>query len=310
MIRNKGSVALNVRFNYATARHYRLNPNTKMPSDPEGAYRGAPARVACGVPATGRANGRCYRNDGVSTPEPYSNGAKHSLESRNLGQSCPRSTTNEIRNTCSGVTLNVGARCGTSGQFTHYFLIPPGERIPGSPLNCSGSFAVCGAPGVPQTYNGTYRCYINTGITPVQHPGTRVTPRSAPPPTSLYGSIAVGRDSQGTRRSSINYGRTRSEARTNARSYACRGTVTVCKSIEFGRGQCAALAVGEGGGEAGAGFAVSNTRQAAQNSALEACRNTGATNCRIATDNDGEAFSSCLTSSSTQSSVREQSGVF
>ena len=62
MIRNKGEVALNVRFNYDDPRHYRLNADTAMPSDPANAGS-APARVACGVPATGRANGQCFNND-------------------------------------------------------------------------------------------------------------------------------------------------------------------------------------------------------------------------------------------------------
>jgi len=62
MIRNKGTVALNVRFNYDEPRHYRLNADTAMPSDPANAGS-APARVACGVPATGRANGQCFDND-------------------------------------------------------------------------------------------------------------------------------------------------------------------------------------------------------------------------------------------------------
>ena len=70
MIRNKGEVALNVRFNYDEPRHYRLNADTAMPSDPANAGS-APARVACGVPATGRANGQCFDNDGVAAPEPY-----------------------------------------------------------------------------------------------------------------------------------------------------------------------------------------------------------------------------------------------
>ena len=70
MVRNKGTVALNVRFNYDEARHYRLNPETSMPSDPANAGS-APTRVACGVPATGRANGQCFNNDGVTAPVPY-----------------------------------------------------------------------------------------------------------------------------------------------------------------------------------------------------------------------------------------------
>ena len=70
MIRNKGTAALNVRFNYDEARHYRLNPETSMPSDPANAGS-APTRTACGVPATGRANGQCFTNDGVTAPVPY-----------------------------------------------------------------------------------------------------------------------------------------------------------------------------------------------------------------------------------------------
>ena len=76
MIRNTGEVALNVRFAYDTPRHYRLNVNTAMPSDPASAGS-APARVACGVPATGRANGQCFNNDRSeiqSAPTPYSSG--------------------------------------------------------------------------------------------------------------------------------------------------------------------------------------------------------------------------------------------
>ncbi len=73
MIRNTGEVALNVRFAYDSPRHYRLNVNTAMPSDPASAGS-APARVACGVPATGRANGQCFNNDRSeiqSAPTPY-----------------------------------------------------------------------------------------------------------------------------------------------------------------------------------------------------------------------------------------------
>ena len=73
MIRNTGEVALNVRFAYDPPRHYRLNVNTAMPSDPASAGS-APARVACGVPATGRANGQCFNNDRSeiqSAPTPY-----------------------------------------------------------------------------------------------------------------------------------------------------------------------------------------------------------------------------------------------
>ena len=73
MIRNTGGVALNVRFAYDEPKHYRLNVNTAMPSDP-GSAGSAPARVACGVPATGRANGQCFNNDRSeiqSAPTPY-----------------------------------------------------------------------------------------------------------------------------------------------------------------------------------------------------------------------------------------------
>lgn len=47
MIRNKGDVALNVRFNYDEPRHYRLNADTAMPSNPANADS-APTRVASG----------------------------------------------------------------------------------------------------------------------------------------------------------------------------------------------------------------------------------------------------------------------
>lgn len=73
MIRNTGEVALNVRFAYDEPKHYRLNVNTAMPSDPASAGN-APARVACGVPATGRANNQCFNNDRSevqSAPTPY-----------------------------------------------------------------------------------------------------------------------------------------------------------------------------------------------------------------------------------------------
>ena len=316
MIRNKGEVALNVRFGYNTPRHYRLNPGVSMPSDPLGGGRGAPARVACGVPATGRANGQCYRNErGVATPEPYTNGPKLSLESRTQGRACLGQTNDELINRCSSTTLNVGFACNTANQFTHHYRINPGGRMTKLPLmrqDCpAGTSGLttghCAAPGVAQiSGQGGYVCYINTGIVPVVYTGTPARVIS-PQPSSLYGSLAVGRDSE-SRRSSIRYGRTVSEARSNARSVACRGTV--CRSVEFGRGQCAALAVGEGGGEAGAGLATGNSKLDAQNSALATCRGTGATNCRIATADDGTVFSACLTSSSTRSSVRQQSGVF
>ena len=87
-ISNTGEVALNVRFNYnraasgsgsgagirsthTTARHYRLDVGATMPSDP--ARTGTvPTRFACAVPATARANGQCFDNDRVTTPESYS----------------------------------------------------------------------------------------------------------------------------------------------------------------------------------------------------------------------------------------------
>ena len=87
-ISNTGEVALNVRFNYngaasgsgsgagirsthTTARHYRLDRGATMPSDPANTGT-APTRFACGVPATARANGQCFDNDRVTTPESYS----------------------------------------------------------------------------------------------------------------------------------------------------------------------------------------------------------------------------------------------
>ena len=87
-ISNTGEVALNVRFNYnvaasgsgsgagirsthTTARHYRLDMGATMSSDPANTGT-APTRFACGVPATARANGQCFDNDRVPTPESYS----------------------------------------------------------------------------------------------------------------------------------------------------------------------------------------------------------------------------------------------
>ena len=130
MIRNKGTVALNVRFNYDEPRHYRLNADTAMPSDPASAGS-APARVACGVPATGRANGQCFDNDGVMAPEPYSgNGNGSGGRGRNLlegfrwydslkANSCVRISGNQIENICSD-PISAWITCTTST------LIPDG----------------------------------------------------------------------------------------------------------------------------------------------------------------------------------------
>ncbi len=321
MIRNKGEVALNVRFGYNTPRHYRLNPGVSMPSDPLGGGRGAPARVACGVPATGRSNGQCYRNErGVATPEPYTNGPKLSLESRTQGRACLGQTNDELINRCSSTTLNVGFACNTANQFTHHYRINPGGRMTKLPLmrqDCpAGTSGLttghCAAPGVAQfSGQGGYVCYINTGIVPVVYTGTPARVIS-PQPSSLYGSLAVGRTATGDSirsRATIRYGRTESEARSNARTWACSGQDT-CRSVEFGRGQCAALATGDSGVGAAQGLATGSTKLEAQNDALATCRSAGGTNCRIATADDGTVFSACLESSSTRSSVREQSGVF
>ena len=295
MIRNKGEVALNVRFGYNTARHYLLNPGVSMPSDPQGG-RGAPARVACGVPATGRANGQCYRNDGVATPQPYTNGAKRSIESENQGQRCRRSINREIRNVCSNVTLNVGFCCGTSGQLTHYFAIPPGEMMAGRPINCAGTIwsAPCGAPGVASPVNGQFECHINTGITPGPYTGTPTTPITIPP-SSLWGSVAFGHLSRGYTWN-FKSGSTESEARSSALADCRSDGSTDCQSLEFTRGQCAALAHGTRTIPS-FGVSVRSTKLAAQNAAIEQCRIARGTNCRIATGDNGHVASVCLPSS-------------
>lgn len=303
MIRNKGEVALNVRFNYDDPRHYRLNADTAMPSDPANAGS-APARVACGVPATGRANGQCFNNDGVPTPEPYSSGGPtRNVESERDGLRCREATNSEIRNVCNDITINQRFFCNVAGgHMPRIFSIGPGERMTNRPdIGCMpgilaiSDYQACAAPGVPQpTAEGPLGCFINTGITPVRYTGT---------PQPLYGSIAFGHTSSNYAWT-IRFGSTRSEAQSQSLAFCRSEGGTNCESLEFTRGQCAALAVGTGqrpawgmASERIEGQDSGRAKLEAQNRAIATCRSHGGTNCRIDTGDEGSVSSMCLTSS-------------
>ena len=227
-----------------------------------------------------------------------SGGPTRSVESETQGRACQMLTNDEIRNTCSSTTLNVGFRCNPDGQFTHYYRVRPGGSITRRPLTCSASSASCTSPGVPQreAETGTYACYINTGIVPGVYAGTPSTPGPTPQPSSLYGSIAYGHTSTGyTWR--IDFGSTESEARSKTLAFCRSRGGRDCDSYEFTRGHCAALAVGTREMPAmavGAGL----TKLEAQNAAVASCRSTTppGRNCRIESGVNGVA-SVCLPSS-------------
>ena len=234
-------------------------------------------------------------SDGSGSGGSGSGGPTRSVESETQGQACQMLTNDEIRNTCSSTTLNIGFHCGTTGQFTHYYRINPGGRMARSPLNCSGQSAPCAAPGVPPSNNGTYRCYINTGIVPGVYAGTPGTPGPTPQPSSLYGSVGFGHLSRGYTWN-FKYGSTESEARSRALADCRSDGSTDCQSLEFARGQCAALAHGTRT-RPSFGVASSSTKLAAQNAAIAECRSARGTNCRIATGDSGHVASICLPSS-------------
>lgn len=239
-------------------------------------------------------------------------GPTRSEESETEGRRCWGSPTDtERRNNCSGVTINVGVACSSDGEFSRHFSVGPGETYRNSGV-CSGSeiSAPCAAPGVARREEtGRYACYINTGITPTPYTGTPPTPGTpstpvpvttplvTPTPTSAstYGSIAYGHLSRGYVWS-IDYGRTASEARSKARNYCSNAGSTDCRSLEFTRGQCAALAHGTST-RPGIGVASGPTRQEAQIAAIAQCRSANGENCRIGTGRSGNPASACLPSS-------------
>ena len=215
MIRNKGEVALNVRFNYDDPRHYRLNADTAMPSDPANAGS-APARVACGVPATGRANGQCFNNDGVTAPEPYSPQVEPPppprictlLAQDNLGLSTLPN--GYVGAPGCGRTVNIGFRCSTTDNFQSYRLTYGGDRrissyginlVPLNPLSCQGRVytEACEIPKVPVPSGSGYRCE-NTGATPVAYSGD-TRDRQA----ETNGRLCFETDSRQTRNACTNY---------------------------------------------------------------------------------------------------------
>ena len=238
-----------------------------------------------------------------TTMDPNRGGPTRSVESQTQGVACRRLTNDEIINTCSSTTLNVGFHCATGVQFTHHYRINPGGRMTRLPLmrqDCPGSSSLtsgfCAAPGVAQTTSSTaYSCYINTGIVPVVYAGTPGTPGPTPQPSSLYGSVAFGHLSSGYTWN-FQYGSTTSEARSKSVA-DCRGDgSTDCQSLEFARGQCAALAHGTST-RPSFGAASRSTKLAAQNAAIAECRSARGTNCRIATGDSGHVASICLPSS-------------
>ena len=194
MIRNTGEVALNVRFNYDEPRHYRLNADTAMPSNPANADS-APTRVACGVPATGRANGQCFDNDGVAAPEPYSSSPGGGQP--NPGTTPPNAQTNSngwdaewalhclsetgkgtdnhmVTNSCGGIggTISVMAGCpaawyepGSSlGGLTTYDV----EKYPERPARSGPIFF--GIPLYEQFKNAkSVNTHWLTGLHPSEH---------------------------------------------------------------------------------------------------------------------------------------------
>ena len=114
-------------------------------------------------------------------------------------------------------------------------------------------------------------------------------------PSQQYGSIGFGHLSNGYTWN-FRYGRTESEARSEALTVCRAAGSTDCQSLEFSRGQCAALAVGTNTRPA-MGAASSSSRADAQNRALAQCRRGEGTNCRIGTGDSGQAASACLSSS-------------
>ena len=110
-----------------------------------------------------------------------------------------------------------------------------------------------------------------------------------------YASAAFGHTSSGYTWN-FQYGSTESEARSRALADCRSDGSTDCQSVEFTRGQCAALAVGTSTRPA-FGIAAYSTKLAAQNAAIAECRRRQGTNCRIATGNSGHVASICLPSS-------------
>ena len=223
-------------------------------------------------------------------------------EALTRGDSCGRRNLPryEIRNTCNDVALNVGLRCSssTTGSFRHY-RIEAGGSMPDRLLDCGGTFlfiAYCAAPAVAVPSDGErFTCNDNTGITPTEYVGTPPRPQPRPP---LYGSIAFGHLSGGGYTGytwNFQYGCTRSEARSSALAECRSDGSTDCRSLEFGRGQCAALAHGTRTIPS-FGVASRSTRLAAQNAAIAQCRSARGTNCRIATGRSGDAASAGLSS--------------
>ena len=146
MIRNKGEVALNVRFNYDDPRHYRLNAGTAMPSNPANADS-APTRVACGVPATGRANGQCFDNDGVAAPEPYSsNGGGGGSGGEELLRTTRIYADASLKNADECFHLVEGTQSPV--VWTGQPFVTPGMRVPVWGMSKRGSCAHAVKPGI------------------------------------------------------------------------------------------------------------------------------------------------------------------
>ena len=167
-----------------------------------------------------------------------------------------------------------------------------------APINCGGRTvwnAPCLDPGVAQSSGDMhqFRCYINTGIVPSVYTGTQSQPGPSPAPTSNYGSIAYAHRSGGGYTWNINFGSTASEARSKTLAFCRSEGGTDCSSFEFGRGQCAALAIGTGDTPAMAGGRAS-TKFAAQNQAIAACRSVGGQSCNIPSGRGGTVASRCL----------------
>lgn len=113
--------------------------------------------------------------------------------------------------------------------------------------------------------------------------------------TSQYGSIGFGPLSRGGYTWNFQYTFFESDAQSQALAKCRRDGGTACQSLEFGQGQCGALAVSTGTTPV-FGVASRSEKLAAQNAAIASCRSEGGANCRIA-DSGGRDASICLSSS-------------
>lgn len=172
LIRNSGNSNRNIRFNYDAPKHYRLNAGFVMSSDPENTGS-APTWVACDVPATARANGQCWNNDGVATPEPHS--SVYELTGSTVGACMNRidlpvldgGTRSVIYNRCN-YPINIGFGCGTGSdfsQFTSYVRVEPDDSTEPSRITCSGGYTyqACRVPRIPEERAGGSSTCIDGG---------------------------------------------------------------------------------------------------------------------------------------------------